>query len=98
MKKIITSIAFAGLASLTLCSCTSREVGTAGGAAAGAGIGYAVSGGSGFGAALGAGAGALVGNQIGADQDRRYYYSNSYYGRPSNYYYGRSYYRPYYYY
>ncbi|MBA3535047.1 MAG: hypothetical protein H0T84_00295 [Tatlockia sp.] len=98
MKTIITSIAFAGLVTLTLSSCTNRQVGTAGGAAAGAGLGYAVSGGSGLGAALGAGAGALVGNQIGADQDRRYYYSNYNGYNNRSYYYNGYHNRPYYYY
>lgn len=78
MKKYILSLLFVGIATLFGASCTSTEVGTAGGAAAGAGIGYAVSGGTALGTAIGAGAGALIGNQIGASQERHYYYRNGY--------------------
>ncbi|KTD31014.1 hypothetical protein Lmor_3121 [Legionella moravica] len=79
MKKIIATSILLGASSLMLISCTNEQVGTAGGAALGAGLGYAVSGGSGLGTAIGAGAGALVGNAVGREQDRREYY---YYGRP----------------
>ena len=68
-----------GLAALSITACTSTEVGTGVGGAAGAGVGYAVSGGSAVGTIIGAGAGALIGNQIGQSQDRRYYRNGYYY-------------------
>ncbi|MCL5272073.1 MAG: glycine zipper domain-containing protein [Gammaproteobacteria bacterium] len=82
MKNTIATLILLGSSSLMLISCTNTQVGTAGGAALGAGVRYAVSGGSGLGTAIGAGAGALIGNSIGQEQDRRDYY----YGRPYYYY------------
>ncbi|KTD03825.1 hypothetical protein Lgee_0482 [Legionella geestiana] len=73
MKTLYRILPAATLATLLMTGCTNTQVGTATGAAAGAGLGYAVSGGSGAGALIGAGAGALIGNQIGRNQDRRYY-------------------------
>lgn len=84
MKKLTASLLFVGASVVGLSACTSTQVGTVAGGAAGAGIGYAVTGGSALGTVIGAGAGALIGNQIGQDQDRRYYYGRPYY---RNYYY-----------
>ena len=53
-------------ASIALISCTTTQVDTSIGGAAGAGLGYAV--GGGWGALIGGGAGALVGHQIGQNQ------------------------------
>jgi outer membrane lipoprotein SlyB len=79
MKKYILSLLIIGSATLFGTACTSTEVGTVGGAAAGAGIGYAVSGGTALGTVIGAGAGALIGNQIGQSQERRYYRNGYWY-------------------
>lgn len=83
MKKLSATLLFVGASALGLSACTSTQVGTVAGGAAGAGIGYAVSGGSALGTVIGAGAGALIGNQIGQNQDRRnyYYYGNRPYYR-----------------
>lgn len=62
MKKIILSLFFLSVTTL-MSGCTSNQLGTVGGAAAGAGVGYAVGGGA-LGTAIGAGAGALIGNQV----------------------------------
>lgn len=79
MKKIIGIAFFASLSAFSLSSCTSSQVGTGVGGAAGAGLGYAVTGGSALGTVIGGGAGALLGNQIGQEQDRRDYYRRNYY-------------------
>ncbi|KTD23611.1 Uncharacterised protein [Legionella lansingensis] len=70
MKKLIYVMFFLGLSTMGLVSCTPTQVGTATGAAAGAGIGYAVSGDAG-GALIGAGAGGLLGYAIGREEERR---------------------------
>jgi len=73
MKIISTSMIILG-AALVLGGCTTTQVGTTTGAAAGAGLGYAVSGGSGVGTAIGAGTGAVIGHQIGQSQEPDYYH------------------------
>ncbi len=78
MPKRMTLLAI-GLATFTLTACTTTQVDTSIGGAAGAGLGYAVSGGSPWGAVIGGGAGALIGNQIGQNQERRYYRNGRYY-------------------
>jgi hypothetical protein len=65
MKKIITAVFCVGVGAIGLTGCTSTQVGTTTGAAAGAGLGYAVSGGNAVGTVIGAGTGALIGNAIG---------------------------------
>lgn len=63
MKKITLSFITVILATMLLCSCTNREMGTTGGAVLGGAIGYGVTG-SGVGAAVGAVGGGLVGNAV----------------------------------
>ena len=79
MKKIIGTIFFLGASALMISSCSNTQVGTATGAAAGAGLGYVATGGSALGTVVGAGAGGLIGNSIGQDQDRRAYYNSRQY-------------------
>lgn len=66
------------LTTFMLAGCTTTQVDTSIGGAAGAGLGYAVSG-SPWGAVIGGGAGALIGNQIGQEQTRRNHYRNGQY-------------------
>lgn len=66
----LKSLALAG-SLMFLTACTSSQVGTTLGGAAGAGLGYAV--GGGWGAAIGGGTGALLGYEIGKSQNKRYY-------------------------
>jgi len=58
-----------------LSACTTTQVDTTIGGAAGAGVGYAV--GGGWGAVIGGGAGALIGHEIGKSQTRKYYRRHS---------------------
>lgn len=67
MNKIMSIMVL--ISATTLISCTSTQVGTTTGGAAGAGVGYAVSGGTPLGTALGAGTGALVGYEVGKSQE-----------------------------
>ena len=77
MKKIIKGLVF--ISALTLIGCTSTQVGTTAGGAAGAGLGYAVSGGTPLGTVIGGGAGALVGYEVGKSQEPKYYRDNGRY-------------------
>ena len=66
-----------GLSAFTLVACTTTQVDTSIGTAAGAGIGYAIGGGTG--ALIGGGAGALAGYEIGKSQERKQYYRHGHY-------------------
>lgn len=62
MKKITLTIMTMVLAVGLLCSCTNRQMGTAGGAALGGVVGYGIGGGTG--AAVGAVGGGIIGNAV----------------------------------
>lgn len=64
MKKITVSFLTVVLATILLCSCTNRQMGTVGGATVGGLVGYGVTGGSGVGTAVGAVGGGLIGNAV----------------------------------
>jgi len=83
MKNYFIKTSCAVLAFLSMAACTTTQVDTAVGGAAGAGVGYAVGGGTG--ALIGGGLGALVGNQVGQNETaKQYYYRNNH--RYYNYY------------
>jgi hypothetical protein len=94
MRKSIRTILLAGSLGM-LGACTTTEVDTTVGGAAGAGVGYVVSGGSAVGAVVGGGLGALVGSQVGGYPYYNYGYYRPYHYR--HYYYDRFGYRHYYY-
>ena len=66
---------FLGVSAVTLVECTTTQVDTSVGTAAGAGVGYAIGGGTG--ALIGAGAGALVGYEVGKNQEKKQNYRNN---------------------
>ena len=72
MKPYLIKMCCLLFAFFSISACTTTQVDTAVGGAAGAGIGYAVGGGTGE--LIGGGVGALVGNQVGQNQERRHYY------------------------
>lgn len=63
MKSLVLKVVSIVFILLSFSACTTNQVGTTAGAAAGAGTGYAVTG-SGWGAAIGGGAGALLGHEL----------------------------------
>ena len=72
MKSKSIKFYFLGVSAMTLVACTTTQVDTSVGTAAGAGVGYAIGGGTG--ALIGAGAGALVGYEVGKNQEKKRYY------------------------
>lgn len=63
MKKILIQILSMCVLVFSVSACTTNQMGTTTGGAAGAGAGYALTG-SGWGAAIGGGAGALIGHEL----------------------------------
>ena len=68
---------FIGLAISALVGCTDQQVGSALGAAGGAGIGSAITNGDPLGTALFAGAGAMVGDSVARSNRPTYYYGSA---------------------
>jgi len=63
MKSLVLKVVSIVFLLIPISACTTNQVGTTAGAAAGAGTGYAVTR-SGWGAAIGGGAGALLGHEL----------------------------------